>query len=253
VRQTRLYPTAGVHGHLAHEVGRMIVSGAVAQGALLPREAELSERYGASRQAVREALKVLAAKGLVQSRRRAGTRVLPRASWNMFDPDVVAWIPPDKVPPDVLRDLFEMRKAIEPVAAFRAAARRDRASVAAIGASLERMIEVEKPSEEFFEADESFHDSILSASGNAMFDQVGRVFGPLLRTSFETHFRGVIVALGDIEAIRSAVQISMDRHAAVYEAIAKHDPERARKASEALLAQIETEIEYVVKHRVVPA
>lgn len=249
MRQTRLYPIAGVHGHLAHEVGRMIVSGAIAQGALLPREAELSEKYGASRQAVREALKVLAAKGLVLSRRRAGTRVLPRASWNIFDPDVVAWFPPDRVPPDVLRDLFEMRKAIEPVAAYRAAARADTVAVSAIRASLERMIAVDKPSADFFEADESFHDGILTASGNAMFDQMGQVFGPLLRTSFEAHFRGVILALGKDDVIRSAVQRSMDRHAAVYDAIARRDPERARKASEELLAQIETEIEYVVKGR----
>ena len=77
MRQARLYPSAGVHGHVAHEIGRLIVSGAIPVGAYLPREAELAERYGASRQAVREGLKVLGAKGLVASRRRAGTHVLP--------------------------------------------------------------------------------------------------------------------------------------------------------------------------------
>ncbi|MCB1501508.1 MAG: FadR family transcriptional regulator [Bauldia sp.] len=252
MRQARLYPNAGVHGHLAHEVGRLIVSGTIAQGALLPHEAELSERYEASRQAVREALKVLAAKGLVVSRRRAGTRVLPRSSWNIFDPDVIAWFPPDKIPSDVLRDLFEMRKAIEPIAAHRAAERGDKAAISEIGASLEQMIAVEKPSEAFFEADGAFHDGILFASGNAMFEQMGQVFGPLMRTSFETHFNAVIETMSGPPAIRAAVERSMKRHAAIYEAIARGDAEEARKASEALLGLIETEIELVIKTRVAP-
>ena len=162
VRQPRLYPTAGVHGHLAHEIGRRIVSGGISEGFLLPREAELSERYGASRQAVREALKVLAAKGLVCSRRRAGTRVQPRTNWHLLDPDVVAWFPPDGVPIDFLRDLFDLRRAIEPVASFRAAERGDRDAIAEIGAALARMIAVDKPSDAFFEADASFHGAILS-------------------------------------------------------------------------------------------
>ena len=78
--EKRLYPSAALHGQVAHDIGRQIVSGTIAEGRFLPREAELSERFGVSRQAVREGLKVLAAKGLVGSRRRAGTYVLPRSS-----------------------------------------------------------------------------------------------------------------------------------------------------------------------------
>ena len=226
VRQARLYPNAGVHGHLAHEVGRQIVSGAIGQGDLLPRESELSEHYGVSRQAVREALKVLAAKGLVFSRRRSGTRVLPWASWNLLDPDVVAWFPPHGIPTDFLRDLFELRKAIEPVASYRAAANGDSTAIAEIGEALGRMIAAEKPSEAFFEADAAFHGAILDASGNTLFEQLSRAIGPVMRSSFQLHFIGVITSLANSALVEAAVkEFDLERHAAVFEAIRDHDPD----------------------------
>ncbi len=194
MRQARLYPSAGVHGQVAHEIGRLIVSGAIPEGAFLPREAELAERYGASRQAVREALKVLGAKGLVASRRRAGTHVLPRHSWNLLDPDVIAWYPTGEVPLEFLKDLIEVRHAIEPAAAVYAAERGTVDAIAAIGEALEVMRAVEKPSEAFFAADAAFHDAIFSASGNTLFDRLSTIIGPLMRTSFELHYRGVETA-----------------------------------------------------------
>lgn len=226
----------------------MIVSGAIAEGAYLPREAELAERFGASRQAVREALKVLAAKGLVASRRRAGTSVLPRSNWNLLDPDVIAWYPADRVPPEFLEDLIEVRHAIEPAAAVHAARRGDAEAIAAIGEALDVMLAVEKPSEAFFAADAAFHDAILLASGNALFDRLSVVLGPLLRTSFELHFRGVEAALVEPARVATAVQSSIDRHAAVYRAISDRDPAGARAAMEALLAHISTEVDYAT-HR----
>jgi GntR family galactonate operon transcriptional repressor len=242
VGRARLYPSAGVHGQVAHEIGRTIVSGDLAEGAFLPREAELAARFGASRQAVREALKVLAAKGLVVSRRRAGTTVLPRSSWNLLDPDVIAWHPLDRVPPEFLDDLIAVRHAIEPAAAVDAARRGDAASIAAIGEALEAMRSAEKPSEVFFAADAAFHDAILLASGNVVFDRLGTVLGPLMRTSFEAHFRGIEAALVEPARIEAVVQASLDRHAAVYCAIRDRDPAGARTATEALLAYISTEI-----------
>ena len=74
----RLYPSGALHGRLAHALGGQIVSGAIRQGETLPHEVELASRHDVSRQAAREALKVLAAKGLVSTRRRAGTTVAAR-------------------------------------------------------------------------------------------------------------------------------------------------------------------------------
>ncbi len=247
--RARLYPSSGVHGQVAHEIGRMIVSGDIAEGTNLPREAELAQRFGASRQAVREALKVLAAKGIVVSRRRTGTTVLPRMNWNLLDPDVIAWHPADRVPPEFLEDLIAVRLAIEPAAAADAARRGDAAAIAAIGEALETMLASEKPSAAFFAADAAFHDAILLASGNAVFDRLGTVLGPLMRTSFEAHFRGVEAAFVEPGRIAAAVQTSLDRHADVYRAIRARDLEGARAATEALLAHISTEVVYATGRR----
>ena len=88
---SRVYPTRGVHGRLVEQIGRRILGGELAPGAMLPREAELVQELGISRTAVREAIKVLAAKGLVESRQKLGMRVRPERAWNLLDPDVLAW------------------------------------------------------------------------------------------------------------------------------------------------------------------
>jgi len=221
----------------------MIVSGAVPEGDLLPRESQLASRFRVSRQAVREALKVLAAKGLVASRRRAGTSVLPRANWNLLDPDVIAWYPVDRVSADFLEDLIEIRRAIEPAAAIHAATRGTADAIAAIGEALDLMLAVEKPSEAFFAADAAFHAAIIAASGNALFNRLGIVIRPLMRASFELHFRAVEAALVEPARIADAVRLSLERHGEVYAAIRGRDPARALAAMEALLAQVATEVD----------
>jgi GntR family transcriptional regulator, galactonate operon transcriptional repressor len=247
--ENRLYPTTGVHGQVAHEIGRLIVSGAIAEGQYLPREAELAAKFGASRQAVREALKVLAAKGLLASRRRAGTHVLPRGSWNLLDPDVLAWHPPKGLSADFLKDLVEVRRVIEPAAAIHAATRGTPEKIAAIGAALDAMRAAEKASDAFFEADAAFHDAIFSASGNTLIDRLSTILAPLMRASFELHFLGVATALATPAEISAAVDASIERHAAVYEAIRDRDPERAGEATEALLAMVSTEVGYLSDRR----
>ena len=246
--RARLYPSVGVHGQVTHEIGRTIVSCGFAEGAFLPREAEFAERFGASRQAVREALKVLAAKGLVASRRRSGTRVLPRANWNLLDPDVVAWYSAGDVPGAFLRDLFELRTAIEPEAAVLAARRATPEQIGAIGAALKAMMSADKPSDAFFTADSAFHDAIMVASGNPLFEGLTEVIGPLMRRSYELHFEGVTSALADRHAIQAAVDHSLEQHAAVFRAIRDRDPRRAREASDTLLDRISTEIDYAVRN-----
>ncbi len=92
VRNTsRTYSKRSRHGQVAHEIGIRIMSGELAIGATPPNEAEFSGRLNVSRTALRESIKVLAAKGLLESRPKIGTRVRPRAAWNMLDPDVLAW------------------------------------------------------------------------------------------------------------------------------------------------------------------
>lgn len=80
-----------LHGAIAHKLGAAIVSGEYRPGDTLSGEVAFSEALDVSRSAYREAVQVLSAKGLVESRPKTGTRVLPRNRWNLLDPDVLAW------------------------------------------------------------------------------------------------------------------------------------------------------------------
>src|SRR5206468_9070116 len=110
------YPEQSLHGRIVHAIGRRIVTGNLQPGELLPAEPEL----GASRTVVREAVKVLAAKGLVESRPKTRTRVRPRDAWNLLDPDVLAWQQDGadgEGTDSLLRKMTEVRRIIEPAAA----------------------------------------------------------------------------------------------------------------------------------------
>src|SRR5919204_5787244 len=129
------YPRGGLHGQIVHAIGRRILSGKIRPGELLAIPAELP----ASRTVLREAIKVLAAKGLVQSRPKTGTRVRPRQAWNLLDPDVLAWQQDGAGSPSLLRALTEVRRFIEPAAAELAAVRADTRDLAELARALEEM------------------------------------------------------------------------------------------------------------------
>lgn len=194
---------------------------------MLPRESELAAQFSFSRQAIREALKVLAAKGLVASRRRTGTVVLPRSSWNLLDPDVLAWHPPQNLPPDFLHDLVELRRVIEPAAAELAATRGTPESIARIKAAVEQMHRTIDDRAAFIRADVEFHAAVGAASGNVLFDRLSAISEPLLGASFalQGHTRTRDMVASD----------TVPLHAAVSEAITARDPGAARQAMEALL------------------
>jgi GntR family transcriptional regulator, galactonate operon transcriptional repressor len=231
--EKRLYPAAALHGRVAHEIGRQIVSGAIAEGTNLPREAELAKRYGVSRQAVREGLKVLAAKGLVVSRRRAGTRVTPRQAWNLLDPDVLAWHPPDAINAAFLKDLVELRRLIEPAAASLAAERGDRDKIATLAAVLERMrtAVAAEDGDTYRTVDAEFHFAIFRASGNMLIERLSSILGPLYDATFRVQMQS-----GPPFTPGLAI------HVAVYDAIVAGDGPRARQAMEHILDRASNEI-----------
>src|SRR5688572_24032485 len=117
---------------VVNDLGLGIVTGQLSEGSLLPGDQELLTKYRVSRTVLREALKTLGAKGLVQARARVGTRVQPRAAWNLFDPDVLVWHAEAGFRPEFLRHLAEIRMALEPEAAALAALRRTPANLKTI-------------------------------------------------------------------------------------------------------------------------
>lgn len=202
----------------------------------MPREAEFAVRYGVSRQAVREALKVLAAKGLISSRRRAGTRVLPRSQWNLLDPDVLAWHPPGSIAPEFLGDLIELRRLIEPAAAAFAARRAGPERLTRMKTALEGMRANTEDVAGFYDFDTEFHAALFAASGNSLIDRLSEVIGAVLRTSFDIQSK-----------TRPSYRHAVAQHDTLYAAIAKGDAGQARRAMEDILAVASGEVEQVVR------
>jgi GntR family transcriptional regulator, galactonate operon transcriptional repressor len=212
----RGYRSDGVHGRLVHELGRRIVSGELAPGGLLPTEAALVEELGSGRSAVREAVKVLAAKGLLRTRTKAGTVVLPEATWNLLDPDVLAWRYQTDPTDRQLDDLSGLRVALEPEAARLAARSRDRAAVAPISHAYLRMAETIGDPDKFIAHDLEFHRAIVDASGNQLFAQLSDLLSMAMAAARQVHARNI-----------RRNRRTLPGHLAVLEAITSRDGELA--------------------------
>lgn len=101
------------HTFVINEIGHGIVTGAFAVGSILPSDAEMMERFGVSRTVLREALRTLEAKGMVEARPKVGTRVAPRSRWNFFDPQVLSWHFDAELDRGFYEHLFDVRLALE--------------------------------------------------------------------------------------------------------------------------------------------
>ncbi len=155
-----------LHGAIAQWLGAAIVSGQYPPGTTLSGEIAFSETLDVSRSAYREAVQVLMAKGLVESRPKTGTRVLPRDRWNLLDPEVLAWAFAGEPDLDFVRNLFELRAIVEPAAAALAASRRSNAQLKTMRDALAAMTRHTLASDTGRAADRDFHDAILRATGN---------------------------------------------------------------------------------------
>lgn len=221
----RTYSRRSLHGQVAHEIGARIIRGELAPGDTLPNESDLSLELQVSRTALREAIKLLAAKGLVESRPKTGTRIRPRSSWNMLDPDVLSWFLSDAAFEDYADDLFEMRRVIEPSAAAIAAGRADEAAIGAIEKAYEDMVAAGEDIEAGVEPDLRFHQAILAATGNEFLAPLGALIDSALATSFR------------ISSSHPGAKLnSLPRHEDVLKAITAGDAEGARKAMDVLLS-----------------
>lgn len=212
-----------LHGQVIRELGTRIVSGELRPGEALPREEALAESMQVSRNALREALKVLAAKGLLEARPKTGTRVRPPQDWNQIDADVLSWRCATMPTDDFVEKLIEMREMIEPAAAAAAAERRSEAQLAAIEAAY-RQMEAAADSAAWTAADLRFHEAVLQATGNelmsSLFSVIESVLGMffLLSAQAATDFR-----------------YSIPHHRKVLDAIRRQQPAAARKAMQAMI------------------
>lgn len=173
--------THSLSTQIARELGRRIVSGSYAVGELIEDEGALSDRYKVSRSVIRDAVKILVGKGLLEVRRGIGTRVRNRTSWGLLDDDVLAWHQSAPPKPDFLRQLMDIRLLIEPRSARWAAERGTDADLAAIDEAMTRMEAEQGATEDFVVADALFHRAILRAANNDLLRALeGVIFSALL-------------------------------------------------------------------------
>lgn len=174
----------GLHASVVEQIGMRIVQGGFLPGETLPTADDSSEMLGVSRTVLREAIKVLAGKGLVESRPKTGTRVRPRADWNFLDPDVLNWRYAGPITPDDVRALFELRRAIEPMSVALAAQRATPAQIAELNAALAEMEAVGDDGDRFAKPDLVFHQTILRMTGNELIGSLAALIETALVTSF---------------------------------------------------------------------
>ncbi|MDR5816122.1 MULTISPECIES: FadR/GntR family transcriptional regulator [unclassified Caballeronia] len=208
-----------MHGRIVQELGMQIVSGVFAPGQRLPAEPALCESYGVSRPVLREATRVLVAKGLVVSKPRVGSVVRPRDEWHMLDPDVLVWTISRLPEGEFFRSLMTVRQVIEPAAAALAAISASEEDIARISAAFDRM-ERAQTADELLVPDLEFHRAIMTATHNDMLAYIGNMLSLALSESIKLTSRHP-----------NTHALSLPRHKAIFTAIANRDALGARQAS----------------------
>lgn len=215
---------ASLHKSIAHDLGVAIVTGKHLPGDVLGTEVETSEKLSVSRSAYREAIRILTAKGLVESRQRTGTTVLPITRWALLDPDVMEWMFEGGASASVLEGLFEMRLIIEPAIARLAAVRRTLEHIVDMRKSLQAMEKFTLETDEGQAANRAFYRIILQATGNPPLVTLGNSLGTFVL--WYTEFQG---------NIGSKPRDTIAEHWQLFDAIAAGMAQEAESAMEKLI------------------
>ncbi|NQZ30200.1 MAG: FadR family transcriptional regulator [Oceanospirillaceae bacterium] len=235
MKSIRRFSTRSLHGRIAHIIGRRIIGGDYEEGETLPNEDAFGIELSVSRTALREAFKVLAAKGLLESKPKVGTKVKHKTQWNMLDPDVLAWHFETSPSVDFLKSLFEMRQIFEPNAAAMAAKRRTDEQLQVISDAYYAMENTEQDTQAVLDSDLAFHLGIVDASGNPFMHSMGMMIETALMGSFH------------LSSAKPRAQVSsLPAHKAVFIGIRDKDPERARFEMQQLLDKAVEDARYTL-------
>ncbi|MES1190436.1 MAG: FadR/GntR family transcriptional regulator [Steroidobacter sp.] len=181
---------------IVQELGVNIVTGVYSGKNPFPVEEELCRRFGASRTVLREAVKMLTAKGLLSARPRQGTWVQPESNWNLLDPDILRWMLERKYSSSLLVQFSEVRLAIEPQAAALASKSAGAEEKQAVRDAIERMRAAERGEDDPLESDIAFHVAVLRATRNPFYINLTELTATALRFSIRTtnRYKGVRLA-----------------------------------------------------------
>jgi DNA-binding FadR family transcriptional regulator len=213
-----------LHDRITRELALTVIRAAERSSPFaFPNENELSQQLGVSRTVVRESMKVLAAKGLIEMRPRAGTRALPRTDWNMLDPDILAWQAQLRPDARFLWELCEVRLAIEPTASGFAAVRATAEEVQNIEDCLEEREAVAQTSDKakMIDLDLQFQAAIVAACHNSLLAYLSAIIREPLR-----------VALQQTTRSQANVALEIEAHRKLVEALRRKNPVAAHKAAE---------------------
>jgi DNA-binding FadR family transcriptional regulator len=220
-----------LHAQVVDALVRIIAGGELAPGSLLPTEPAMSARFGVSRSVVREALRLVDAKGLIEVRHGSGTRVASPERWDPLDPAVLAVLSASGPSAVILRDLLEARKIIECEVAALAAERADAGDMAALEAALVIMRGAPNDPPRFVVGDSAFHLGLLHAARNRVLERMTQPMHELLSYS---------QALTD--AIPGVLARALADHETIADAVRRRDPVAARDAMREHLAQTQRDI-----------
>ena len=229
------YSRRGIHGQVVDSLGLRILSGSLPPGSVIDPE-QLIEEFEVSRTVVREAFKVLTAKGLLDARPRTGTYITERSRWQLLDTDVMNWRSRGASDPLLLLELGEVRQIIEPAAARMAAARRTAAHITELRAALDAMIAWDGVrNDDLVQADLAFHRLVLIAAGNELLQH------------FEVVLQPALEARDTLLHDRSGDRSFIDSHTKVFEAINNRDSQGAHELMSQMMATAAHDIELVLE------
>lgn len=209
--------------YIAQQIASQIICGQLPVGSKLPNELDLCQRFGVSRTALRESIKLLASKGLITSKPKVGTFIQPRKYWQFLDRQLLEWLKDSEDPQHFLKQFLGLRKSIEPAAcAFSAefATEEQRQRLTTHFNAME-IASKNKDADAWTLADLNFHALIFQSTSNDFFTP----FGNVLTTVYQCFFNHT--------SVRG--HFCIQEHRAVYQAIMDKDPEVARTASNILL------------------
>jgi GntR family transcriptional regulator, galactonate operon transcriptional repressor len=229
--------SASVVDQLVSALGRDIAGGTWKPDETLPTEPEIAHRFGAGRNAVREAVKILAAKGFVRTERRAGTIVRPEFCWNLLDPEVLSWMLFALSNRDnLLEELSELRSIIAPTVAALAATHASALETLRICEAYDEMEKLTDEMPRVIDADVAFHELLFEATHNRLLVALVPAFSHLLRTHFEISVRAGKPASRNLK-----------EHRQIAEAISRRDADTAQRATRKLLAKNAADLSEMIK------
>lgn len=214
---------------LIETFGKQIAQGAYAPGSALPSEAELCMRFETSRNVLREVVKVLSTKRLIDAQRHRGLFVMPSEQWNYLDADVLEWVLEKGVNQELISSLIEVRSLIEPTISRWAAERATAVDLVAIEANYNLMVASRDQPRVFHEADIAFHNAILLATHNLVIQQLSDAITALQRAIFDYTFRTDEAHMNRTIAL----------HLELFDAIRRKNPEAAEAASRHMVLDTE--------------